>query len=387
MGRASRKQTVDGAPRPAKSRRVTTRPFESLGQASVDLLPRGFDPGAPAQGDGIFGLPHGPDEARIVLIPVPWEPTTSYGRGTARGPASILHGSRQVDLFDAQTGRPYAAGIAMLPVDPEIVAWNAEACAASEPVIAAGGEVVGDADLEARLARVNELSQKLNERVFAIAAGWLAQGKIVGVIGGDHSTPFGAIAAHAERFPGLGVLHLDAHADLRDAYEGFTDSHASIMFNVIERLPGVARVVQVGIRDFSEAEHAVITGSGGRVVTLFDHEIARRSFEGEPFGTIARAAIEHLPQHVYLSFDIDGLDPALCPHTGTPVPGGLGFQQAAALVAYVQESGRTIVGFDLCEVAPGPDGEEWNGNVGARLLYKMIGFTLLSQAAPATEKA
>jgi agmatinase len=365
---------------------VTTRPFESLGQASVDLLPRGFDPGAPAQGDGIFGLPHGPDEARIVLIPVPWEPTTSYGRGTVRGPASILHGSRQVDLFDAQTGRPYAAGIAMLPVDPEIVAWNAEACAASEPVIAAGGEVAGDADLEARLARVNELSRKLNERVFAIAAGWLAQGKIVGVIGGDHSTPFGAIAAHAERFPGLGVLHLDAHADLRDAYEGFTDSHASIIFNVVERLPGVARVVQVGIRDFSEAEHAVITGSGGRVVTLFDHDIARRSFEGEPFGTIARAAIEHLPQHVYLSFDIDGLDPALCPHTGTPVPGGLGFQQAAALVAYVQESGRTIVGFDLCEVAPGPDGEEWNGNVGARLLYKMIGFTLLSQAAPAAAK-
>jgi agmatinase len=359
---------------------VTTRPFESIGKASVDALPRDFDPGAPALGDGIFGLPHSPDEARIVLIPVPWEPTTSYGRGTVRGPASILHASRQIDLFDAQTGRPYAGGIAMLPVDPEIVAWNAEACAASEPVIAAGGDVAGDADLEARLARVNELSRRLNERVGSIAAGWIAQGKIVGVIGGDHSTPFGAIAAHAERFPGLGVLHLDAHADLRDAYEGFTDSHASIMFNVIRRLPNVARVVQIGIRDFSEDEHAEITGSAGRIVTLFDHEIARQSFEGEPFGKIVRAAIEKLPEHVYLSFDIDGLDPALCPHTGTPVPGGLSFQQAAALVAYVHESGRTIVGFDLCEVAPGSYGEEWNGNVGARLLYKMIGFTLLSTA-------
>ena len=364
---------------------MTTRPFESLGKASVDSPqdPGGrtfdFDPGAPAHGDGIFGLPHTPDEARIVLIPVPWEPTTSYGRGTARGPASILHGSRQIDLFDGQTGRPYAAGIAMLPVDPEIVAWNAEACAASEPVIAAGGEVRGDVDLSARLARVNELSGKLNDRVGAIAAGWIAQGKIVGVIGGDHSTPFGAIAAHAARYPGLGVLHLDAHADLRDAYEGFTDSHASIMFNVIRRLPDVARVVQIGIRDFSEAEHAVIRGSEGRVVTLFDHEISRRSFEGEHFGKIMRDAVAELPERVYLSFDIDGLDPALCPHTGTPVPGGLGFQQAAALVAYVQESGRKIVGFDLCEVAPGPDGEEWNGNVGARLLYKMIGFTLLSQ--------
>ena len=360
---------------------MTTPPFASPGAASVDTTNRAFDPAAPARGDGIYGLPHGPEEAGIVLIPVPWEPTTSYGRGTARGPASILHGSRQVDLFDAQTGRPYEAGIVLLPVDPEIVRWNAEACAASEPVIAAGGEVAGDPDLEARLARVNELSEKLNDRVNAITRTWLAQGKIVGVIGGDHSVPFGAIAAYAERFPGLGVLHLDAHADLRDAYEGFTDSHASIMFNVARRLLNVARVVQIGIRDFSEDEHAVIRGSGGRVVTLFDHEIARQSFEGEPFGKIVRAAIEELPEHVYLSFDIDGLDPALCPHTGTPVPGGLSFQQAAALVAYVQESGRKIVGFDLCEVAPGPEGEEWNGNVGARLLYKMIGFTLLSQAS------
>lgn len=355
-------------------------PLDPLGATSLDTSNRAFDPAAPARGDGIYGLPHGPEEARIVLIPVPWEPTTSYGRGTARGPAAILHGSRQVDLFDAQTGRPYEAGIALLPVDPEIVRWNAEACAASEPVIAAGGEVAGDPDLKARLARVNELSTQLNDRVHAITRAWLAQGKIVGVIGGDHSVPFGAIAAYAERFPGLGVLHLDAHADLRDAYEGFTDSHASILFNVVQRLPNVARVVQIGIRDFSEDEHAVLRGSNGRIVTLFDHEIARQSFEGEPFGKIVRAAIEKLPEHVYLSFDIDGLDPALCPHTGTPVPGGLGFQQAAALVAYVQESGRTIVGFDLCEVAPGPEGEEWNGNVGARLLYKMIGFTLLSQA-------
>ena len=360
---------------------MTTHPSESLGATLVDPPNRAFDPGAPAHGDGIYGLPHGPDEAHVVLIPVPWEPTTSYGRGTARGPASILHGSRQIDLFDAQTGRPYEGGIALLPVDPEIVRWNAEACAASEPVIAAGGEVDGDPDLEARLARVNELSGRLNDRVQSLARGWLAKGKIVGVIGGDHSVPFGAIAAHAERYPGLGVLHLDAHADLRDAYEGFTDSHASIMFNVAERLPSVARIVQIGIRDFSEAEHAFIEGSSGRIVTLFDHEVARQTFEGEPFGKIMRAAIARLPEHVYLSFDIDGLDPALCPHTGTPVPGGLSFQQAAALVAYVQESGRTIVGFDLCEVAPGPGGEEWNGNVGARLLYKMIGFTKLSQAS------
>jgi agmatinase len=338
-----------------------------------------FDPGAPATGGGIYGLPHTPEDARVVLVPVPWEPTTSYAKGAARGPAAILHASRQVDLFDVQTGRPYEAGIAMLDVDPDIAAWNAEACAAAEPVIEAGGVVEGSPELEARLAQVNELSGRLNRRVGELARALLGRDKIVGVIGGDHASPFGAIAAHAERYPGMGVLHLDAHADLRQAYEGFADSHASIMYNVTERLPGVANLVQIGIRDLSEDEHARITGSSGRIHTLFDADRARRSFEGEPFGKIARAAVARLPKQVYLSFDIDGLDPALCPHTGTPVPGGLSFHEVSALLAYVVESGRTIVGFDLTEVAPGPEGDEWDGNVGARLLYKMIGFALMSR--------
>jgi agmatinase len=338
-----------------------------------------FDPGAPALAGGIYGLPHTPEEARVVLVPVPWEPTTSYRRGTARGPAAILAASRQVDLYDVQTGRPYEAGVALLEPDPDIVAWNAEACAAARPVIDAGGDVAGDASLEAALARVNELSGKLNERVGRIASDWIGRGKIVGLVGGDHASPFGSIAAHAAKYPGLGVLHLDAHADLRDAYEGFTFSHASIMHNVAARLPGVARVVQLGIRDLSEDERRAIDGSNGRIVTFFDADVARRRHEGEPFGKIAREAIAKLPKQVYLSFDIDGLDPSLCPHTGTPVPGGLSFQEIGSVLAYVVESGRTIVGFDLCEVAPGDDGDEWDGNVGARLLYKMIGFALRSR--------
>lgn len=337
-----------------------------------------FDPSAPAVGEGIYGLPHRPEQAAVVLIPVPWEPTTSYGRGAALGPSAILKASAQVDLFDTETGRPYEAGIAMLDTDPDIALWNAEACAAAEPIIESGGRVEGDPDLEARLRRVNELSVRLNERVEAIAKTWLDQGKIVGVIGGDHAAPYGAIKAHADRWPGLGVLHIDAHADLRLAYEGFADSHASIMRNVAERLPGVAKIVQVGLRDLSEEEHDYIRGSGGRVTALYDSELAARLFDGEPFNAIATSLIEGLPRDVYITFDIDGLDPALCPHTGTPVPGGLSFRQAVALIGAVQKTGRRIVGFDLNEVAPGPDGDEWDGNVGARMLYKLIGFSLRS---------
>jgi agmatinase len=334
-----------------------------------------FDPSAPASHDGIFGLPDRPEDARVVLLPVPWEPTTSYGKGAALGPEAILRASRQVDLFDLETGRPYEAGIAMLDVDPEIVRLNAEACEAAQPIIDAGGRVEGNAALSAALARVNALSTELNQRVREAARTWLAQGKLVGLVGGDHSAPFGSIEAHLERYPALGVLHFDAHADLREAYEGFTDSHASILFNVLERLP-LRRLVQVGLRDLCNEEHERIERSDGRIVPFYDSAIAGALFDGQPFREIAQQIAESLPDEVYVSFDIDGLDPTLCPHTGTPVPGGLSFHQAAAILAAVRRSGRRIVGFDLNEVAPGPEDDEWDANVGARLLYKLIGYAL-----------
>jgi agmatinase len=207
----------------------------------------------------------------------------------------------------------------------------------------------------------------------------LEEGKLVGVVGGDHSVPFGAIRAVAERHPGLGILHVDAHADLRRAYEGFRWSHASIMHNVLG-LPPVSRIVQVGIRDYSDEEDETIRANPDRVRTHFDADLRRALFDGESFSRVAGRVVADLPRQVYLSFDIDGLDPALCPHTGTPVLGGLSFAEVSALLRTLVESGRRIVGFDLNEVAPDPDGgSEWDGNVGARILYKLIGFALRSR--------
>jgi agmatinase len=336
-----------------------------------------FDPSAAAlAGSGVFGLPHSEAEAAVVLVPVPFEATTSYGGGAARGPEAVLSASRQVDLFDVETGRPYLAGIHMLPLPERVLALDREARAAAAPVIAAGGVANGGPELLAAAARVNAASDEVNGWVEGEVARLLRAGKRVGVVGGDHSVAFGSVAAHAAAWPGLGVLHLDAHADLRQAYEGFQHSHASVLRNVMDRLPGVARLVQVGIRDVSDEEMAYVEASRGRVVVHHDALLAQARFEGEPWAAQVRRIVEPLPRDVYLSFDIDGLDPTLCPHTGTPVPGGLSFQQACALVAGVVRSGRRIVGLDLVEVAPGPDGDEWDGNVGARLLYKMIGWML-----------
>lgn len=337
-----------------------------------------FDPDAAAlPGSGIFGLNQSAQQAGVVIIPVPWEATTSYGSGTALAPQAILEASRQVDLFDRETGRPYQSGIAMLDESNEVCAHNLAARAAALPVLAAGG--AGDnAALVAASETVNQHSLAVNRWVQDAVEKELARGKLVGLIGGDHASPFGAIAAQAARHPAMGILHIDAHADLRCAFEGFAWSHASIMFNVCERLPAVTRLVQVGVRDLGEGEHRYIEESGGRIVTFFDAALAEEAFAGATWSSQIARIIEPLPEEVYVSFDIDGLDPALCPHTGTPVPGGLSFNQANALLGALCRSGRRIVGFDLCEVAPGPD-DHWDADVGARLLYKMIGWTLLSQ--------
>jgi agmatinase len=343
-----------------------------------------FDPNAAAApGSGIFGLPHDVDEARVVILPVPFDATTSYRKGAAWGPAAILEASKQVDLYDLETGRPYEQGIALQSYGREAATklrgWNREATRLAEPIIEAGG--AGESrPLKAALAKVNAISEKLNGFVHDEADTFIRRGKIVGLLGGDHATPFGSIAAHSEAYPGLGVLHVDAHADLRKAYEGFTWSHASVMFNVVDRLPGVKRLVQVGIRDFCEEELEVIKGSRGRVVTHFDLELAREREGGVPWLKQCQRIVKDLPEQVYVSFDIDGLDPSLCPNTGTPVPGGLSFHQACLLIGEVVRSGRRIVGFDLNEVSPGEE-NEWDANVGARLLYKLIGWSLASADA------
>src|SRR6266542_1322543 len=335
-----------------------------------------FDPDAAAsEGSGIYGLPFTPAQSRVVILPVPFEVTTSYGGGTSAGPRAIFEASKQVDLYDRETGRPYEAGIAMLDEAAEVVRWNREGKARAQSVIARGGPV-DDATRKA-VDDVNAIGERLNDWVYAQTRALLDAGKIAVTLGGDHSVPFGAIRAYAARYPGLGILHLDAHADLRDAYEGFTWSHASIFHCVMTRIAGVGRLLQVAVRDLGAAESAMIESSGGRIVTFFDADVAARKEQGTPFAAIADEIVAALPDDVYLSWDIDGLDPTLCPGTGTPVPGGLSWNEAVGLLRALVRAKKRIVGLDLCEVSPGAT--EWDANVGARLLYKMIGFTLLSE--------
>lgn len=338
-----------------------------------------FDPdAAAAPGTGIFGLPFGREESKIILLPVPFDATTSYSRGTANGPAAIFDASMQVDLYDRRFGKIYEKGIFMEEEDGEIADLNSSACESADPIIAAAGaENMEDAEVaENLLSEVAKACERVNEFTYKHTKAVLAEGKVPGLIGGDHSTPFGAIKACAEFASangggGLGILHLDAHMDLRDAFEGFEWSHASIMHNVLSRIGQVGQVVQVGIRDFGERELMFAKQRGVKV--FYGDELEERLLEGEKFSNIIKEIIGALPDKVYVSVDIDALEPWQCPGTGTPVPGGLTFNQATLILEALAKSGKRIIGFDLVEVAPSQHGE-WDANVGARMLYKLCGI-------------
>jgi len=340
-----------------------------------------FDPNSAASKDsGVFGLPFRLSESALVYLPVPWEVTTSYGGGTSLGPRAILDASRQVDLFDSEILKPYEAGLYFLRESREVLHWNRAGKEKAQSVIEKGGDLQSYPELEFPIKEVNTLGELLNDWVRKETIELFKANKIPAIVGGDHSVPFGAIQAAGQYFPQFGILHIDAHSDTRKAYEGFTWSHASIMFNVLQHVPQVSKLIQVGIRDFCEEEIEFNKNQGPRVKTFYDNQLKEKIYEGLQWKQLCEEIIKDLPPCVWISFDIDGLDPSLCPHTGTPVPGGLDFSQICYLLKALGLSKRKIIGFDLNEVAPDPEKRsEWDANVGARLLYKLTAWTLFSQ--------
>ena len=220
------------------------------------------------------------------------------------------------------------------------------------------------------LARINAAGAAFHAELEKCAADWLSKGKKLVTVGGDHSVSLGPIRALASR-RSFSVLHIDAHADLRVSYEGFEHSHASIMHHVKE-IPAVRSLVQVGLRDVSPDEASEIARNP-KISAFFDWEIRRATALGESWSRQCQRIVERLEENVYLSLDIDGLDPRYCPGTGTPVPGGLEMWELFFLLEEVERSGRRFVGADLVEVAPS-NGSEWDANVGARLLFQICQF-------------
>jgi agmatinase len=341
--------------------------------------------------EGMFGLPNTPlEKAKIVFIPVPWEGTVSYGKGTAEAPRALLEASEQLDWYDLDVANVNKLGFHFLNGEKEdqLSKFLWETFGATSPA---------DAD---KLDATNKAGLKVNEYTYNQTMRCYRHGQIPAVVGGEHSVSFGAIEAAGRKYPTFDILHIDAHMDMRNAYEGYTWSHASVMFNVAARIPGIQNIVQVGIRDFctEELEYVDTLNSGvekprikhiiesenmfgglgqinTKVWTHFDQELAREKFQGKTWLRLCDRILAPLHEYVWVTIDIDGLNPSWCPRTGTPVPGGLEYNELVFLLKRLALSGRKIIGFDLVEVG----NSEWDANVGMRLLYKMSGFAAASQ--------
>lgn len=325
-----------------------------------------FDPSNVGINNGnFFGFPYSVEESDVVIFSVPWDVTVSFRAGTHLAPKAILAASTQLDFFDFDIDKAWETKIATDAYSVELEQYNNDVRTFSERIIHAleSGESIEN--LQQDISIVNKACNSLNKLVFRKTKTLLEQNKLVGLVGGDHSSPLGFLQALAEKYDDFGILHIDAHADLRDGYEGFDFSHASIMYHAL-KLNSVKKLVQVAIRDVSYPEIA-LAKSDVRVVQFPDNQLKMNYFEGRTWQEQCSEIIANLPEKVYISMDIDGLSPENCPSTGTPVPGGLNFQQVIYLIQQVRNSGRKIIGFDLCECGE----DEYDAIIGAHLLFKL----------------
>jgi agmatinase len=265
------------------------------------------------------------EQAKVVVLPVPYDSTTEYKGGTREGPQAIIDASQYLELYDTELDLEISeAGIYTLPAVQPIMSGP-------EPMV---------------------------ERVYRIASDLLEKGKFLAMLGGEHSLTLGAVKAHREKYPELSVLNLDAHADLRDQYQGTKYSHACVMRRVWEVCP----VVHVGIRSLSREEHEFLS----------QRKIEHYQAEASTGPDFAARVLSNLSPQVYVSIDLDVLDPSIMSAVGTPEPGGLSWQQVLELLRVVADR-KQIVGFDIVELCP-QEGPNACAFLAAKLAYKLVGY-------------
>ena len=325
----------------------------------------------------LFDLNISSQSADVVAIPVPWDVTASYHDGAHKGPEAILKASTQLDLYHPDFESFIEHGAAMLPVDKALKAKNKDIREKAKKIITQhdlGKSIDDSEELLADLDAVNQASEDLNEWVRAATNKVIDEEQMVAIVGGEHGCGLGALEAISERFDTkFGVLQLDAHMDLREAYQGFNHSHASAMHNVL-KLSNVQRLIQVGVRDYSHEEHQRVKNSKGRIAAFTAKDMQDHLFTGKSWQQYCKKIINQLPDLIFISLDVDALSPEVCPNTGTPVPGGLTYSQVAYLLSEISRLKKQIIGVELVEVAPGVNDNDLNANTGARLLYLLSGY-------------
>ena len=317
-------------------------------------------------------------DASIVLVSAPWAVTSAAGQGAVYTPDAIIDASTTVSLYDVVSGESIDGKVATADVDYDLQENSLNIGGDAAKVVAHiedGGSLSGDY-FARKVVRINlgfrDMHRSVGKRVFRYAS----KGKIVGVVGGDHAVAFGAVRSLSSVHPDMGVLYIDAHCDLRPSGKIFDYSHLSVARNIIDEIPAVSKMVQVGVREMSVDE--IEFAKSNPKIAMFCHEkLSAERFSGRSWSELCDDVVAQLPEKVYISFDIDALSPECCPNTKRPVAGGMTFDEAVCLINRVVESGRTIVGFDLTEIVPVVDSGV-DAVVGARMLVKLCAAALKS---------
>ena len=352
-----------------------------------------------------FGCKTSFEKSPLILVPLPWSATASYGLGTEKASHLIRKASEQLDFFNPLFNCSYNDKIHFLKEDLLISSLNQETLSWVKELREREQKASKSHEI------INESCQSMIDWVYEQSLKILSKKKIPALVGGDHSVSQGLLQALGEHYKGdYGILHLDAHADLRVEYEGFKYSHASIMYNVLQLDKAPEKIVQVAVRDFCKEEYDLIRKEK-KIECFFDEWIYNHLFKGQSWAGLCAQIISKLPAQVYVSLDVDALSWAYAPDTGTPVPGGLSFNQTLYLLAELKKQNKKVIGFDVVETAGSLlQGEnrnqqknlkskqgkkeltqesllldklsshrlEWNGNVSARLLYSLSGLALHS---------
>ncbi len=329
----------------------------------------------------LYGLAESWEERKVACIPVPWELTTSYGRGAAKAPKKILAASTQLDLCDANSLEAWKYAPGMTP-RLKGVAFKSKFWSPLVRWYLFLIEYIGwtlKPHGRFNLDELNLICRWMCDQVKKRATKLIELGKIPAVIGGDHSTALGLIEALNDQAQkeqnSFGVLVFDSHLDLRECYEGFDYSHASVFYNAAQ-LSNVESFTFVASRDFCDEEIQFANGKIKPMALFTDKDLFERKANGEKWNEITENILFSLPKEVYLSFDIDALERQFCPKTGTPVPGGISWNEALYVINRLQESGRKIIGFDVNETG----NSQWDASVAARLVFELGKAAVKSQS-------
>lgn len=316
---------------------------------------------------GVFGLSYDKSESSLILLSIPFELTTTFREGTLYAPHKIKDASSQIDLMNNLDSYAWQKGIYWDNSNEDFFLNISKSYRPSAKKIIdflENNQLLND-ELKNEQYIINNVCEKASNEISKLVFQILQNDKIPGVIGGEHSITYGVIDAIQNVYDDFCILQIDAHHDLRNTYLGFTYSHASVMYNILNKYDNVNKIVQIGVRDYCEAEKNLVAESDN-IVTFYNFDINVQLFNGKSFHDIAKQIVDLLTDNIYISFDIDGLQPYLCPETGTPVPGGLSYEQIEYLFYLISKTNKKVIGFDLCEVS---GLSEWDAIVGSRIMY------------------